>query len=230
MMRKNIETKPIARQWLILVCLLRSRSGVAVRDLQEKCGVSRATLYNDLKILRAHFTIDTELRDGKAWLILLPTNLPGLVLSEEQILALETARRLLSQLDGTALLDAYNEILAALGRPVRRGPLTPARERQRNIRRAVDDALRRRRRLEFSYVRAGETTRHMRTVDPIGWRLVADILYLLAFDESSDEWRSFAASRIGDAVALSEEAIEFDEPLFAAERTLAQYRELAHST
>jgi predicted DNA-binding transcriptional regulator YafY len=214
-MAKREKAKPIVRQWQVVLWLLRHRAGLRFRTLVERTGIPRSTLYEDLKVLRDVFQIDVERRGGEAHYVLVPTDLPRLALGEEQTLALEVARRLLGPLDGTSLLDAYDQILASLGRPVRRRAAPPTQVRAGDVRRVVDDALQRRRRLRFEFVRVGDSAAQTRTVDPIGWRLVGDGLYLLGLDEDRDEWRYFAAIRMRDPRVLAEESLAFDEPRFA---------------
>jgi predicted DNA-binding transcriptional regulator YafY len=199
----------ITRQWTLLLLLIRHRFGLTLGRLREGVGVSRVTLWRDLRTLsEAGVPIEERVAGGEKKVVLRTSDLPALILSPLQIQALKLARRLLGPMEGTALLEAYDDILQRVGCDVpgaRTAPDAPGAD-VATIRREVEDGLRRRVRLQISFLNVGESEPRMRTIEPIGWRFVRGELYLLAWDVERGAERSFASHRIRVVAALPENA------------------------
>jgi predicted DNA-binding transcriptional regulator YafY len=143
----------IARQWTLLLLLIRNRFGMTLGRLRESLGVSRVTLWRDLRALGdAGLPIEEQSAGGEKRIVLRTSDLPALILSPRPVQALDLSRRLLGPLEGTGLLEAYDDILLRVGRPVsqtRRAPDAPGAD-VASIRREVEAGLRRRVRLRVS--------------------------------------------------------------------------------
>jgi predicted DNA-binding transcriptional regulator YafY len=215
------DPKRIVRQWTILLFLLRHRYGATLSRLRETTGASRSTIWRDLRALQmAGIPIEEHTVSGERRVSLRATDLPALVLTPLQVQSLALARRLLGTLQGTAILDAYDEILSRLGRPVRPVPQSESEERLATHRRALDAAIAGGRAARIRFVNVGEAAERPRHIDPLGWRLVRSELYLLAFDHDRGAQRSFATSRIRGVELLGPATTRrLDDPhapLFAA--------------
>lgn len=215
------DPKRIVRQWSLLLFLLRHRYGATLGKLRESTGASRTTIWRDLRALQsAGIPIEEHTVSGERRVSLRATDLPALVLTPLQVQSLSLARRLLGPLQGTAILDAYDEILSRLGRPVRPVAQSGACERVATHRRALDAAIAGGRAVRIAFVNVGEAAARPRQVDPLGWRFVRNELYLLAFDHDRAAQRSFATSRIRGVELLGPATTRgLDDPhapLFAA--------------
>jgi predicted DNA-binding transcriptional regulator YafY len=144
----------ITRQWTLLLLLIRHRFGLTLGRLREEVGVSRVTLWRDLRTLaEAGVPIEERVAGGEKKVVLRTSDLPALILSPLQVQALNLARRLLGPMEGTALLEAYDDILQRVGCDVpgsRTAPDAPGAD-VATIRREVEDGLRRRVRLRSAF-------------------------------------------------------------------------------
>ncbi len=215
------DPKRIVRQWTILLFLLRHRYGATLARLRETTGASRTTIWRDLRALQmAGVPIEEHTVSGERRVSLRATDLPALVLTPLQVQSLSLARRLLGPLQGTAILDAYDEILSRLGRSVQTAPQSESEARLASHRRTLDRAISAGRAARLLFVNVGEATERHRHVDPLGWRFVRNELYLLAFDHDRAAQRSFATSRIRGVEllgpALTRGLEDPHAPLFAA--------------
>jgi predicted DNA-binding transcriptional regulator YafY len=111
----------LARQWLLIQRLARSRAGAGLDDLSEELGCVRRTVYRDLDALMyAGFPVTSEKRDGKAYYRFLDTFEMGQVpFTPDELLALAFSEDLLKTLEGTVFHDsiraALTKIRAGLG-------------------------------------------------------------------------------------------------------------------
>jgi proteasome accessory factor B len=203
----------IARHWAILLTLVRTRFGVTNAKLREQMGVSRHTIWRDLIALtEAGLPIEEHIENGERRYKLQTTDLPALTLQSAHVQALEVSRALLGALEGTALLDAYDDILFRVGRPPRARTLSAADERLVALRRLAELALRKGRRIEIEFVNVGQAVARPRRVDPQGWLYTRGELYLRAHDLERDAPRTFATSRIRRLEVLPEPAEHAPEP------------------
>ena len=203
----------IARQWAILLTLVRSRFGVTNAKLREQMGVSRHTIWPDLTALaEAGVPIEEHIENGERRFKLQTTDLPALTLLPAHVQALAVSRAMLGALEGTALLDAYDDILVRVGRPARARTRSAVEERVVAMRRLAEQALRRGRRLEIEFVNVGQAIARPRRVDPLGWLFARGELYLRAHDLERDAPRSFATSRIRSLDILPEPAEHAPDP------------------
>jgi predicted DNA-binding transcriptional regulator YafY len=201
----------ITRQWTLILLLIRHRYGLTLARLAELLHISRITLWRDLKALGdAGLPLEDDVSGGEKRIRLRTSDLPALILSPLQVQALELSRRLLGPLEGTALLDAYDEILLRVGRTPRRGAVGAegggSPEGAAAHRRALESALAARRRVRLTYLNVGEAEARSREVEPLGWRFVKGELYLVAYDLQRRGERSFASHRIRAVEALAEAA------------------------
>jgi proteasome accessory factor B len=212
--RKTSDSR-FVRTWQIVFYLLRGRRKARVGELLELCGVSRKTLYRDFDEMRdAGVPLENDLVNGEARYWMAQSELPNLLITETQARGLEIIRRMLGPLEGTEVLAEFDDLLKILGRPVRVMPLDEEQARVRDVCRAVERALRERKRLRFRFTRIDDAEAHVRTVDPIGWQLIGTELYLWALDEDREDKRHFLSARMRDVEVLDEEALAFDEPKF----------------
>ena len=111
----------LARQWLLIQRLAKSRAGVGLDELADELGCVRRTVYRDLDALMyAGFPVMSEKRDGKAYYRFLDQFQLGQVpFTPDELLALAFSSDLLKSLEGTVFHDsiqsAMNKIRAGLG-------------------------------------------------------------------------------------------------------------------
>jgi len=206
----------LARQWLLIQRLARSRAGAGLDELAEELGCVRRTVYRDLDALMyAGFPVTSEKRDGKAYYRFLDTFEVGQVpFTPDELLALAFSEDLLKTLEGTVFHDsigaALGKIRAGLGPELSRylerlsdgfrvlpGPHKRYEDFRETIR-TLNDAVLENATLEMRY-RAGrsgeETTRRF---DPYKVWYHDGALYVIGLDHRSEEIRTFAVDRILD--------------------------------
>lgn len=93
----------LVRQWRILDILRSRRHGATCAHLCDELGVSRPTVYRDLKVLiESPLPVRRETVNGEVR-YLLDGDWPSGAPSAEQLMALGTARRMLAGLAGTQI-------------------------------------------------------------------------------------------------------------------------------
>jgi len=109
----------LVRQWELVRLLGAKHYGLTVRQLRERTGASKQTLYRDLATLRdAGVPLVVSTSNGEArYRLLRGAELPALDLTALQIAALHLARSQLEPLAGAAFLDELDVLLSKL-RPV----------------------------------------------------------------------------------------------------------------
>jgi predicted DNA-binding transcriptional regulator YafY len=213
--------------------ILSGRKFVPRRELQERLGVSWATLKRDLAYLKdrlnAPIIFDRALGgyrfDSQHARVGPQYELPGLWFSAEEIHALLTMQHLLSNLDTGGLLGPQIKPLQARLSGLLGSADNPAEEVQRRIRiesvgarqfhldhfQAVGSALLKRKRLTIRYHARGSDEMTERTVSP--QRLVhhRGNWYLDAWCHLRNDLRSFAVDAIQHAEILDKRAKDVSE-------------------
>jgi predicted DNA-binding transcriptional regulator YafY len=208
--------------------ILSTRHSVSRQELQERLGISWATLKRDLAYMkdRLHAPIvhDRDLggyrfatsgrRVGPQY------ELPGLWFSAEEIHALLTMQHLLSNLDTGGLLGSQIQPLLARLTGLLGSADNPAEEVQRRIRiqtvgarqfhldhfQAVGSALLRRKRLVIRYHARGSDEVTEREVSPQRLNHYRDNWYLDAWCHLRDGLRAFSVDAIEHAEILDKKA------------------------
>ena len=106
----------LARQWLLVQRLGRSRGGVGLAELADDLGCVRRTIYRDLDALMyAGFPVVSEKRDGKVYYRFLDSfKLGDVPFTADEILALAFGEDLLRTLEGTVFHDSIQSALAKI--------------------------------------------------------------------------------------------------------------------
>jgi predicted DNA-binding transcriptional regulator YafY len=204
----------LARQWLLIQHLARSRAGVGLDTLSEELGCVRRTVYRDLDALMyAGFPVTSEKRAGKVYYRFLDSFEMGQVpFTPDELLALAFSEDLLKTLEGTVFHDSIRaalvKIRAGLGPELSRylerlsdgfrvlpGPhknYEAFRETIRTLNAGVLERLT----LEMRYRtgRTGEET--TRRIDPYKVWYHSGALYVIGLDHRSNEIRTFSVDRI----------------------------------
>lgn len=217
----------LARQWLLIQRLAKSRGGVGLDALADELGCVRRTVYRDLDALMyAGFPVLSEKRDGKAYYRFLDQFQLGQVpFTPDELLALAFSSDLLKSLEGTVFHDsiqsAITKIKAGLGPELSRyleqfrdafrvmpGPHKRYAESRETIR-ALNDAVQGRRTLSLRYRSGHSGEQSERRIDPYKVWYNAGALYVIGHDHSKGEIRTFAVDRI---LALAETDLRFEPP------------------
>jgi predicted DNA-binding transcriptional regulator YafY len=209
----------LARQWLLVQHLARSRAGVGLDQLAEELDCVRRTVYRDLDALMyAGFPVVSEKRDGHVYYRFLDSFQIGDVpFTADEVLALAFGEDLLRSLEGTVFHDSIQSALAKiraglgpeLGAYLERlgesfrvlpGPHKRYVESKEAIQ-VLNDAVLGRRTVRMRY-RTGRTgTESERNLDPYRVWYRAGGLYVIGHDHQSGEVRTFAVDRIQEIVA-----------------------------
>ena len=217
----------LARQWLLIQRLARSRAGAGLDELSEELGCVRRTVYRDLDALMyAGFPVTSEKRDGKAYYRFLDSFEMGQVpFTPDELLALAFSEDLLGTLEGTVFHDsiraALTKIRAGLG-PELSGYLErlsegfrvlPGPHKRyeafRDTIRLLNEGVLENRTVEVRY-RTGRTGEEAtRRVDPYKVWYHAGALYVIGLDHRSGEIRTFSIDRIQ---AIESTGDAFDVP------------------
>lgn len=220
----------VSRQWELIVALGARRRGMTIQQLVDSLGISRSTIYRDLRDLSAiGVPISAERINGEVRHCLLGDPYPPLQPTPVQVAALHLARRMMDALAGTRLVSELDTLLrrvspahAAPGEhcPIEIGGLggqataSPAAHV-----RTIDAAIADGKRIHFRYHAVGKGAPELRRVDPVALRYNRGHLYLIAHDPARAGWRTFKLARLTDVALLDEPAEphpEYDESeLFA---------------
>ena len=217
----------LARQWLLIQRLAKSRAGVGLDELAEELGCVRRTVYRDLDALMyAGFPVLSEKRDGKAFYRFLDKFQLGQVpFTPDELLALAFSSDLLKSLEGTVFHDsiqsALAKIKAGLGPELSRyleqfrsafrvlpGPHKRYAESRATIR-LLNEAVLDRRTLSMRYRSGQNAEESERLLDPYKVWYHAGALYVIGHDHRKDAIRTFAVDRI---LALDETPAQFEAP------------------
>jgi predicted DNA-binding transcriptional regulator YafY len=204
----------LARQWLLIQRLARSRAGAGLDELAEELGCVRRTVYRDLDALMyAGFPVTSEKREGKAYYRFLDTFEMGQVpFTPDELLALAFSEDLLKTLEGTVFHDSIQAALAKVraglgpelsgylerlgdGFRVLPGPhkrYAAFRETIRTLNQGVLEQCT----LSMRY-RTGRTGEEStRRIDPYKVWYHGGALYVIGHDHRSGEIRTFSVDRI----------------------------------
>ena len=235
----------LARQWLLIQRLARSRGGAGLDDLAESLGCVRRTVYRDLDALMlAGFPVVSEKRDGRVLYRFLDTfRLGDVPFTPDEILALAFGEDLLRALEGTVFHDSIHsalakiraglgpelkEYLARLGESFRvlPGP-HKSYAKMREAIQLLNQAVLERRTLRIRY-RTGRTgALSVRELDPYRVWYRSGALYVVGFDHKSREIRTFAVDRIRAASATTrrftvDPGFDFDATIGASFGVIAE--------
>ena len=199
-----------------LVLLLQNRPNMSSRDLAEHFGVSRRTIFRDLRTLGESGVPLTYAEDG-GYEILEGYQLPPLMLSarEAATLLVGTAFTTL-QPDASLRADAdavAMKIRSVLPEPVReyidnlqeRTVLAPfnetqdrggATDKEQGLWFELSEAIARQRRVKMTYYVASRDEETVREVDPLGLVYYSDHWNLIAYDHLRDDIRNFRLDQI----------------------------------
>jgi len=198
-----------------LVHLLRARKFATSEELAKELGVSRRTVYRDIKDLeRSGVPIRGEA--GVGYAMQRGYELPPLTFNAEEIEALALGARMVEAWTdpdlAAASRTAMTKVEAVLPEPLRAILLdTPLFAIQRSwaayatkgmtqVRRAIADHHK----LRFGYTRAdGQST--IRTVRPVGLYFWGSTWSLAAWCELRDDYRSFRPDRMENLAVLPEQ-------------------------
>jgi predicted DNA-binding transcriptional regulator YafY len=194
-----------------LVLLLQNRPNLSSRDLSEHFGVSRRTIFRDLRTLTESGVPLTYAEDG-GYEILEGYQLPPLMLSAREAATVligteftklqpdrslradaetvtmkirsvlpETVRDYIDTLQKRTVLAPYNEVQA------------PARgsDEEEGLWFTLSEAVARQKRVKMTYYTAGRAEETVREVDPLGLVYYADHWNLIAFDHLRGDVRNF---------------------------------------
>ncbi|MDE0886388.1 MAG: YafY family protein [Myxococcota bacterium] len=204
----------LARQWLLVQRLGRSRGGVGLDELAEELGCVRRTIYRDLDALMyAGFPVVSEKRDGKVYYRFLDSfQLGDVPFTTDEILALAFGADLLRTLEGTvfhdsiqsaltkirsALSDELIGFLDAIAGSFRVLPEPHKRyAKSRATIEALNEAMLGRRVLRMRYRTGGTGEESSRELDPYHVWYQRGGLYVIGFDHRREAIRTFAVDRI----------------------------------
>jgi len=223
----------LARQWLLVQRLGRSRGGVGLAELAEDLGCVRRTIYRDLDALMyAGFPVVSEKRDGKVFYRFLDSfQLGDVPFTTDEILALAFGEDLLRTLEGTVFHDSIQSALAkirsalsseligfldTIARSFRVLPEPHKRYAEsRSTIEALNAAVLGQRVLRMRYRNGSTGEESTRDLDPYHVWYQRGGLYVIGFDHHRDEIRTFAVDRILDLEATGtgfaiREGFDFD--------------------
>jgi predicted DNA-binding transcriptional regulator YafY len=194
-----------------LVLLLQNRPNLSSRDLSEHFGVSRRTIFRDLRTLTESGVPLTYAEDG-GYEILEGYQLPPLMLSAREAATVligteftklqpdrslradaetvtmkirsvlpETVRDYIDTLQERTVLSPYNEV---------QGPARGS-DQEEGLWFTLSEAVARQKRVKMTYYTAGRDEENVREVDPLGLVYYADHWNLIAFDHLRSEVRNF---------------------------------------
>ena len=103
----------LARQWLLIQRLAKSRAGVGLDELADELGCVRRTVYRDLDaLMAAGFPVLSDRRDGRVFYRFLDNfKLGDVPFTPDEILSLAFGEDLLRTLEGTVFHDSIRSAL-----------------------------------------------------------------------------------------------------------------------
>ena len=212
----------ITRLWRLVVALHGARYGRTIAQLREALGVSRSTLYRDLRTLEdARVRLLRQNVNGETRVVL--QGLEALPVSPTvlQVAALHLARDMLAPLEGTEMVRELDDLLEQWS-PESGGRVSAGRPRSDVSRSAllatIDSALGNRHRLVIEYQGSQDAVPRRRVVEPVVLRLEHEHPYLFAYCHDRSDYRLFKLDRVIAAQETNEavgdhSSVELDELL-----------------
>jgi len=218
-----------SERFFIIERALRARRGMSFDDLRQRLGVSRATLFRDLRDLRDRMGVPIILdRDTRLYAIDPDAErfeLPGVWFSASEIHALLTMRELLSGIDSEGVLAEHIDPLRQRLQSMLESAKDSADEISRRIRiisigarryaplhfQEIASALMRRQRLSIRYSARGSGTESEREVSPQRLTHYRDNWYLDAWCHTRDALRSFSVDAVDTARTLAKPAADIPD-------------------
>lgn len=218
-----------SERFSIIERVLLSRRGASFIDLQERLGISRATLYRDLRDLKDRMGVPVMLdRDSGTYRIdrnVERYELPGVWFSAGEIHALLSMQQLLAAFDSGGLLAEHVDPLRQRLQGMFESASDTADDVARRIRilsaaarhyapehfQQIAAALMERRRLSIKYVARSTGDSSQREISPQRLTHYRDNWYLDAWCHLRDELRSFAVDAIKMAKTIDIAAREIPE-------------------
>jgi len=205
--------------------MLDSQSSVAITELMQTFGVSRRTVYNDLRALEdAGVPIYADpARDGR-WTMNYTAKRQSLTLTVAQILSLGVARHVLSFLEGTDLHGELDTVITRMSKGLSPRYRAFVEELKRKITivhfgpksyagkvEILDELLScllYDERAELWYRPPGQGLRK-HEVEPLSLLVYSEALYLIGYSRTRQARRIFAVDRITRASRLRGERFEY---------------------
>lgn len=218
-----------SERFAIIERLLQARRGVSFDDLQQRLGVSRATLFRDLRDLRDRMGVPiVHNRDTGLYRIDPEAErfeLPGVWFSASEIHALLTMQKLLAAIDTGGILAEHVEPLQQRLHRMLESTVDSADEIARRIRivsiaarryapnhfQEIATALMGRRRLSIRYAARSSGVASEREISPQRLTHYRDNWYLDAWCHMRDELRSFSVDAILDIKHANIPALDIPE-------------------
>lgn len=202
--------KSLTRLWAVVEALRAARRGLTITQLVERTGGSRASIYRDLSVLRdAGVPIDKASISGEMRHLLVVDRQNGRTATPLQLVALTTARRAMTPLEGTRLMRE----LDALIRSLNGGPLAKSHVSMQTSHalapdrlRLLDQALDRGRCVRIRYRGANDDKPSWRTVEPVELRVSGNHPYLVAYDRSDSCFKTYKLARLSQVQIKDERA------------------------
>ena len=194
-----------------LAALLRvlngGSKGCTITQVVQATGTSKATAYRDLELLRqSGYTLQIKTVNGEARYTAIASELTSQPMSARERAALLLARRALSSVEGTWLVQELDALLRQ-GRSVgetQSGVLFKLGllSYDPKILQTLHDAVTQQRVLRIRYRGAEDASARSRIVHPVRLQVADQQPYLLAWDESKRALRVFKAARVRQATKL----------------------------
>lgn len=212
--------------------MLSHRHPIPMRELQARLECSRATVARGIEELRLYFGAPLEyVRDGNGYAYTSPmdTQLPGLWLSEQEILALLTLKQIVDDI-GPGILaaelkpisDRMRKLLESLGvdigQNLDRIKLGAIFQRPMNDKHfaSIAEATVRRRQLAASYCNRSDGSTNVRTVSPQRMVFYRNNWYVEAWCHTRNDLRTFALDRFVNVRILEQNANEISAEILDA--------------
>lgn len=212
--RSEASIPRLIRLCQVLAAIGKRKAAVTAKELGEPLEIPRSTFLRDLKFLVDQKFIQREGHGSDVRYVIAREMLSKAPATRMQEHALMLARLALAPLRGTHILKELNALVPE--QPVRSGPVPPVKVAapepagRPEVAAVLEEALLRRQRVGFMY-RATGASPSERTVDPLGFGVSENQLYLIAYDLDRKGLRTFKIARISSAQNLREPADEHPE-------------------
>lgn len=203
--------KLLVRQWALVEALSAARYGLSVRQLVQRMGVSKQTLYRDLAILRdAGVSVVPNPVNGEArYRLRRAAELPPLSLTPLQVCALHLARAELEPLAGSGLVEELDRLLARFKAPENQQSFhfPTALPGKPDVLRVLEQALTRRRRarIEYRSANGGGKPASIR-IEPVAFAVAGGRPYVRAYCVERAEERTYKLDRVAKVELTAERA------------------------